>query len=141
MYAEFENNCDISKWSPNSAIVHAVSSVGPEGPYMRTSVAVAPFAHNPKVVRHLDGTWLMYTIGVLFPTSKLANCSAIGTAKLRAGESPGRTPGNHESNVTLFTASSLDGPWTRFGVLTGKAPGTKIRRTHRRSCWQTALFC
>jgi hypothetical protein len=122
---------DISKWSPNSAIVHAVSVTGPTGPYARKDVAVPPFAHNPKVVQAPDGTWLMYTIGVPVDASKLANCSTdtVTGAKLlqraEAGKSnaapspPGRTPGNLESNVTLFTARSIAGPWTRFGVVLG----------------------
>ena len=33
--AEFEGHCDISHWSPNSAIIHAVSTTGADGPYTR----------------------------------------------------------------------------------------------------------
>ena len=139
MYAaEFENNCDISSWSPNSAIVHATSTTGPDGPYTRTDVAIRPFAHNPKVVRAPDGTWLMYTIGTPVAVSDLKNCS-MAVASLRGNDSnaairpdvavrshddsraspsappppPGRTPKNLESNVTLFTSKSIEGPWAR----------------------------
>jgi hypothetical protein len=124
--SEFENHCDISRWSPNSAIVHAVSSVGPEGPYVRKAVAVPAFAHNPKVVQAPDGTWLMYTIGVPLPKSQLYNCSGkqqqqpLPNRDSRPGtRRPGRNPSNRESNITLYTASSLDGPWVSHGVVLG----------------------
>ena len=144
--AEFEQHCDISHWSPNSAIVHAVSTAGPEGPYTRQSVAVPPFAHNPKVLRAPDGTWLMYTIGVRVPelpyAPKIFNCTKpvaereamrqlAGEATANSGHkgvppvapppgSPGRTPPNLESNVTLYTAPEIKGPWTRFGIVLGR---------------------
>jgi hypothetical protein len=125
--AEFENNCDISHWSPNSAIVHATSSKGPAGPYEKQSVAVVPFAHNPKVVRSpVDGKWLMYTIGVQLPSSDLYNCTseALQPTYLSNSEdtptpAPGRNPQNRESNITLYTSDSVAGPWSRFGVVLG----------------------
>lgn len=139
MYAaEFENNCDISHWSPNSAIVHAVSSSGPLGPYERRGVAVKPFAHNPKVVRAPDGTWLMYTIGTPLAPASLFNCSNESTspAPRDAANSPGRTPKNLESNVTLFTSASMGGPWTRFGIVLGpNDEGTWDEDTSNPSPW------
>ena len=121
MYAaEFENKCGISHWSPNSAIVHATSTSGPAGPYTRKDVAVVPFAHNPKVVRAPDGTWLMYTIGVQLPASKLFNCShSQQVEEPPPAPTPGRNPENLESNITLFTSKSLEGPWTRYGTVLG----------------------
>ena len=32
---------------------------------------------------------------------------------------PGRNPSNLESNITLFTAPSVEGPWTSDGVVLG----------------------
>ena len=126
MYAaEFENKCGINHWSPNSAVVHAVSNTGAAGPYTRQNTAVVPFAHNPKVVRAPDGTWLMYTIGVELPASALFNCtdetsSAVGPAIQSApSPPPGRNPMNRESNITLYTSQELEGPWERFGVVLG----------------------
>lgn len=120
LVAEFENHCGIDHWSPNSAIVHATSMSGPAGPYTRQSVAVVPFAHNPKVVRAPDGTWLMYTIGVNVDASDLFNCtSSPKSREMLPPAAPGRTPKNLESNVTLYTATSLGGPWTRFGIVLG----------------------
>lgn len=117
MYAaEFTDHCDISHWSPNSRIVRATSEQGPLGPYHFAAEAVGAFAHNPKVVRAPDGTWLMYTIGTPLPASALFNCSGDGAALPRT---PGRTPGNLESNVTLFTSEALEGPWQRFGQVLG----------------------
>eukprot|EP00041_Stephanoeca_diplocostata_P038457 m.1517851 g.1517851 ORF g.1517851 m.1517851 type:complete len:1260 (-) comp25219_c0_seq4:160-3939(-) len=136
MYAaEFENSCDISHWSPNSAIVHAVSSTGPLGPYKRGDVAVMPFAHNPKVARAPDGTWLMYTIGTPLPASTLYNCSKTPPSTA-VGGTPGRTPKNLESNVTLFTSPSMHGPWTRFGIALGpNDEGTWDEDTSNPSPW------
>ena len=112
--------CGISHWSPNSAIVHATSTSGPAGPYTRKDVAVVPFAHNPKVVRAPDGTWLMYTIGVQLPASKLFNCShSQQVEEPPPAPTPGRNPENLESNITLFTSDSLEGPWTRYGTVLG----------------------
>lgn len=125
--AEFENHCDISRWSPNSAIVQAVSTSGPEGPYTRVGVAVKPFAHNPKVVRAPDGTWLMYTIGV--PRTAIFNCSSSGAEGVTVDNGvppvkpdpsrPGRNPSNLESNITLYTSKSIEGPWVSAGVVLG----------------------
>lgn len=118
--AEFENKCDISKWSPNSAIVLATSSSGALGPYERRKVVVPPFAHNPKVVRAPDGTWLMYTIGVELPAGELFNCTGTGVwQQPRSAPTPGRNPLNRESNISLYTSKALDGPWERYGVVLG----------------------
>eukprot|EP01048_Picozoa_sp_COSAG05_P010827 COSAG05_NODE_978_length_6327_cov_7.588150_3_plen_435_part_00 len=138
--SEFQNSCDISHWSPNSAIVRATSSTGPAGPYSRDQVAVKPFAHNPKVVRSPDGTWLMYTIGVQLPPFDLINCSGpspidavVGAA---ASPPPGRNPENRESNITLYTSKTLQGPWSRFGVVLGPDfEGTWDEDTSNPSPW------
>jgi len=148
MYAaEFEGHCDISHWSPNSAIVHAVSTTGADGPYVKKDVAVPPFAHNPKVVQAPDGTWLMYTIGVKLPGSDIHNCSsssggaadAIAAPPSPTPHTPGRNPGNRESNVTLYTSDSLEGPWTKFGVVLGPDyKGTWDEDTSNPSPWVLA---
>lgn len=119
MYAaEFEEHCDVSKWSPNSAVIHAVSKNGAEGPYTRVQEVIPPFSHNPKVVQAPDGTWLMYTIGIPMKRGDLANCTK-DRQKTLSSPTPGRTPQNLESNITLFTAPALVGPWTRYGVILG----------------------
>jgi hypothetical protein len=141
MYAaEFENKCGISHWSPNSAIVHATSTTGPAGPYSRKDVVVVPFAHNPKVVRAPDGTWLMYTIGVQLPASQLFNCSGPDEEVAAASPPPpGRNPENRESNITLFTSKSLEGPWTRYGTVLGPDyQGTWDEDTSNPSPWVLA---
>lgn len=142
MYAaEFENKCGISHWSPNSAIVHATSTAGAAGPYVRRSTAVVPFAHNPKVVRAPDGTWLMYTIGVELPPSALFNCTddsrgTEATQQMQSAPPPGRNPMNRESNITLYTSSDLEGPWERFGVVLGPDyEGTWDEDTSNPSPW------
>ena len=133
MYAsEFTEHCDIRHWSPNSRIIHAVSTSGPLGPYSFANEAVPAFAHNPKVLKAPDGTWLMYTIGVRLPKEKLFNCSA----HLNNDGKPGRTPGNLESNVTLYTSPSLTGPWTSQGVVLGEDDqGTWDEDTSNPSPW------
>jgi hypothetical protein len=81
-----------------------ISEKGPLGPYEAKDVAVPTFAHNPKVARAPDGTWLMYTIGTPVAKSKLVNCTAPhGLPRSASAATPGRTPGNLESNVTLYT--------------------------------------
>lgn len=142
MYAsEFTEHCDIRNWSPNSRIVHTVSTTGALGPYAFASEAVPAFAHNPKVLRAPDGTWLMYTIGVPTAASALVNCSApqggrgagTGTDAL---DTPGRTPANRESNITLYTATSLEGPWAYHSVVLGEDDeGTWDEDTTNPSPW------
>ena len=160
MYAsEFTEHCDIRHWSPNSRIVHTVSTSGPLGPYSFANEVVPAFAHNPKVLKAPDGTWLMYTIGVKVPKQSLFNCSkhlykgtpgrhlSEGTPVVRKNKrrqkknikkrkGPGRTPGNRESNITLYTAPSLTGPWTSQGVVLGENDqGTWDEDTSNPSPW------
>jgi hypothetical protein len=137
--AEFENKCGISRWSPNSAIVLATSDRGAAGPYKRRKVVVPPFAHNPKVVRAPDGTWLMYTIGVKLPPSELFNCTEAGVAQQQQQQQPGRNPLNRESNISLYTSKALEGPWERFGVVLGPDyEGTWDEDTTNPSPWVLA---
>ena len=54
------------------------------------------------------------------PASKLFNCShSQQVEEPPPAPTPGRNPENLESNITLFTSKSLEGPWTRYGTVLG----------------------
>ena len=58
------NHCTLDDWTTNSQVV-TVRSESPYGPFDPESmeVIVPAFAHNPKVVRYVDGMWLLFFIG------------------------------------------------------------------------------
>lgn len=59
---ELEGNCSLSSYGAASRILHVTSST-PTGPWVVVDVALPSFAHNPQVVRDVDGAWLLYHIG------------------------------------------------------------------------------
>lgn len=46
---EEAGGCGMTSWKSNSQIVHAVSTTGPTGPFVRQAVAI-PYATNPAVI-------------------------------------------------------------------------------------------
>lgn len=59
-----KGTCNLGAWTSNSEVIHAVSS-SPVGPFNMQDVALPPWHHNPQVMLHPDGTWLIYTIGTV----------------------------------------------------------------------------
>jgi hypothetical protein len=86
-------------------VIHAVAN-NPLGPFVFFDVAVPVWAHNPQAVRHIDGTYLLYSIGFSSPV-RASNCSAAGAAAA-AG-----LGGHPPETMTLHAAASPYGPWTR----------------------------
>ena len=114
--SEMQRSCGLKSWTRNSAIRHAVSELGPEGPYIpRDLVQPNPFAHNPKPVELADGTKLIYHIGCggpLHPGPEYAplNCTngttPIAPPGTSSTTSTPSTPGNHNTGMGH---SGLDG--------------------------------
>ena len=112
--SEFVNNCGLDNWSPNSRII-ATSSPTLSGPFEFEYEVIPSFHHNPSITRSADNSsFLMYMIGREVDPSELPDCSNNQTSTIDPA------PGNMESNITLLSAVSLRGPWTKVGVvLTG----------------------
>jgi hypothetical protein len=59
------NECGLSAWTKGSQVVHATAPT-PLGPFTRApvaSVVVAPWAHNPQVIRAPEGKYVIFTLG------------------------------------------------------------------------------
>jgi len=101
----FVDGCGLDAWTSNSQVLHGVGK-SPMGPFQYADVPLPVYHHNPQVVRHTDGTWLLYALGMT-PQGPIANCSAVPP---RHGGPP---PLQHGFElVELWYADSLYGPWT-----------------------------
>lgn len=123
--SEFVRGCSLQQWSPNSRIIryysissflfyfslNRLSSRFLTGPYSFDMEVLPPFHHNPTVVKYGE-KFLLYCIGINVNTT--INCN-IGL--------PGPSPGNYESNVTMFVSSDMKN-WKDYGeVLKGRRKG------------------
>jgi len=100
--AAFVEGCGLNAWVSNSQVIHGVSNEA-QGPYTFESVALPVWHHNPAALLHSDGTFLLYSIGML-PEEKVVNCSRAEPARGR------HTHG--EELMQLHSAESPYGPWT-----------------------------
>jgi len=101
---ELEGNCSLSSYSAASRIVHATAH-SPAGPFAVDGVALAAFAHNPQVVRDVDGAWLLFHIGNPEPAGCAVSC------RPGAHNNASCTGKSHGSGVAR--ATSPYGPWER----------------------------
>ena len=105
--------CNLGAWSSNSEVIHATSS-SPTGPFKMQDVALPPWHHNPQVMLHPDGHWLLYTIGTVgVPPQK--SCGRDSRARgLGAGA---RVTGPKSGEyVQCHYSRSPYGPWTFLNV-------------------------
>ena len=65
--------CTLGNWQTNSQVAMAVSDT-PMGPYKKYQVAVRAWSHNPQIVRHTDGTYLIFTLGDGVPNGPVKDC-------------------------------------------------------------------
>ena len=56
------NNCSLAAWTPNSAVVHAVSR-SKLGPFEPRETVLPAFHGNPQLTRAPGGFWLLLTCG------------------------------------------------------------------------------
>jgi hypothetical protein len=98
------NNCSLHDYGKVSRVVHATAN-SPLGPFVRQSVAIPVFAHNPQIIRHPDGTLLLYHIGdTVGDPSCVPDCRPTTTAsKWRILNSTNAVAGKHDSNVTYYS--------------------------------------
>ena len=108
---ELEGNCSLSSYSSASRILHVTSSSA-AGPFTVQDVALEAFAHNPQVVRDVDGAYLLYHIGNPLP-AYCAGTSCKGGAPSHANASC--SGASHGTSVAR--ATSLSGPWERLSYI------------------------
>lgn len=119
--AEMVGRCGLSSWKTNSRVIRGVGAA-PGGPFSIEQQIAAPFAHNPKVARAPDGTWVLFSIGSGLWNTTPSACAAgaAGAAAVGDGDYPG--PGrdgcgggageNGGCGVSIGSAPSPSGPWT-----------------------------
>eukprot|EP01084_Bolivina_argentea_P142152 249728_1 len=75
--AEMENHCTLNGWTKVSQVVRA-ESTNHLGPYKMKQLIFPTFAHNPQITQAIDGTYLLYYIGV--PNNQTTNCTSNATS-------------------------------------------------------------
>ncbi len=102
--------CNLGAWSSNSEVIHTISS-SPTGPFKMQDVALPPWHHNPQVLLHPDGHWLLYTIGTVGvpPQKSCGRNTLLGTGARDAGPKTGEYVQCHYSH-------SPNGPWTFLNI-------------------------
>lgn len=124
--AEMANGCGLGSWTTNSQVAMAVAST-PEGPYVKQQVVVPPWSHNPQIVRAIDGTFLIFTLGNGTSHGQMKHCSKSGhlaaapehytsTEEEAAREVRGRGSSNKSVGFTIHYAKSLKGPWNAWNA-------------------------
>jgi len=107
--SEMSANCSLADWFRNSQVVHAVAS-SPVGPFSRSDVALAVFAHEPQVSLSYaaDGSprFAMFHVGGANGGSSPNNCTTSGAAMVAAAAAAAAAAS------TLHTATNPFGPWT-----------------------------
>lgn len=101
-------HCSLSAWVDNSLVLHAVAN-DPLGPFQYCDVALQVWHHNPQIVRHIDGTFLLMSIG-MSPEGRVVNCTpGLGSA---ASEIGAIESGHGAELVEMHSSASPYGPWT-----------------------------
>ena len=104
---ELEGNCSLAEYSEASRILHMTSNGSIYGPWTVVDVALEQFAHNPNVVRDIDGAWLLFHIGYDFGPYCATSCAS--GKPVRNTSCPSLA--SHGSSVAR--ATSPNGPWER----------------------------
>lgn len=130
--AQFAEHCNVDNWVKNSFVAHVVGKT-PRGPWTHLDVAIPVFSHAPQVVRHPDGTWLLWFVGGWhYPSHDWKNCSdapwVLPPVDGKLWPPPGLGPGepatpdgcgpteNAGCGIRLATSHSPYGPWTIHNV-------------------------
>lgn len=125
--AAFINRCGLNAWEVNSEVIHTVSN-NPLGPFTMLDVALPVWHHNPQVTRYVDGTFLLYSIG-MNPEGRVANCTKEQQQhhhQQQQGVALG--PLQHGAElIQVHTSSTPYGPWTpvqpgAFNLFNGTNP-------------------
>lgn len=107
---ELAGNCSLSSYGAASRVLHVTAPLeAPGGPFQVAGVALDKFAHNPAVVRDVDGAWLLYHIGSPLPDCDI---SCAGGKPVTNGTCTGSSHG-----TSVARAPSPYGPWQRLDYI------------------------
>ena len=111
-FAAMTEGCNLGAWTSNSEVIHTIAD-SPTGPFRFQDVALMPWHHNPQVLLHPDGTWLLYTIGTVgVPAAH--NCRKGEESEARSrSRTLGPSTGEY---VQCHHSRSPSGPWTFLNV-------------------------
>lgn len=104
-------HCGLNAWWPNSEVVHARSTSGPDGPYQVVKTILPAFAHGPKVLRLHDQTLALLHIGCGDESTQVVKGCTNGTTPYNWTHATGRSRCNQPGWTGVLRASSVDGPW------------------------------
>ena len=104
----FVNNCTLQAWTSNSIAIHAVGA-SPLGPFSFVERALPFYHHNVQPVVAPDGTFLIFSIGMV-PDPTPVRCHA-GAGALVPPPPPLSSTHGFES-VECWSAPSVHGPWS-----------------------------
>lgn len=102
--AEMAQRCTLSAWTTNSQVVTAVSDT-PEGPFVRQTLAIPPWSHNPEAIKTPDGHYVIYTLGPGLGHTIEKNCTVATTTTTTTDSTIVSTSGGTESADATQTAS------------------------------------
>lgn len=121
--AEMANGCSLNTWGQNSQCVHATAD-HPTGPFLRQSIAVGIWCHNPQIMMQSNGTGTSFYLFHIGDGSggNPKNCSTESDMPMldrhsqQLHSAPAATAFTGKVNVkaggsTLHAASSPDGPF------------------------------
>jgi hypothetical protein len=74
----FVEDCGLDARTTNSEVAHGVSA-SPLGPFTFFDVALPVYHHNAAAIRHTDGNFLLFSIG-MSPEGPVVNCTAPARA-------------------------------------------------------------
>lgn len=116
---EMAGHCGMGTWGKNEAVVHAISTTGPMGPFLRHNLCLPAYSDNPQVVIAPDGIhWLLYhharsTQGVDNITGPCFINN--GTTRANASQATGSippVPKGFTMAPILHISNGPQGPWT-----------------------------
>jgi hypothetical protein len=113
----FVEDCGLNAWTTNSEVAHGMSD-SPLGPFTFFDVALPVYHHNAAAVRHTDGTFLLFSIG-MSPEGPIANFTPAddGAPPEAPRRRLGPRPLSHGAElIECWYAPTPYGPWTQLVV-------------------------
>lgn len=111
--SEMEAHCGIDAWVTNSRVVHATSTDGVN--FIRDSVVVPAFSHEPNVVRAPTGEWVMYYTGLAQDSAATPPCDQCTDGNTPANSTcpTGASTAGRATPTYMIYAMSPIGPWSK----------------------------
>ena len=138
--SEMTHHCGINAWSKNSQIIHATTTSLLTSPFVRDSVVVPVFSHEPDVIRAPSGEFVMfYTAGNLStppggPICTVCTDGATPSPRSQPNCGPDESYATNKSGRAFPTfmrwAAKPTGPWSAPVVLFNGTAGEPRKGTY-----------